>query len=278
MTLTDTHCHLDVDRFDADRESVIERATQAGVSRMLVPALNAASASQIISLARRHHGVYAAVGVHPTEIGNLTTSGITALEHLASESKVVAIGEIGLDYYWVLGNSGRTKQQAALRLQLELAEACGIPVVLHLREQDNAHEGACANDMLRILEDWTGGLHARGSALASKPGVLHSFAGTLEIATAAIAMGFCIGITGPVTYPSAEGRRQVVQHLPLDHLLIETDSPFLAPQQHRGRRNEPAFVSHIADRIAEVQSRAPGDVAYATSRNAARLFGWGETD
>jgi TatD DNase family protein len=132
--------------------------------------------------------------------------------------------------------------------------------------------------MLTILEDWSRRLRAAGSPVADRPGVLHSFAGTFEMAATVIDLGFYIGVTGPITYASAEKRRQLVRQLPLERLLIETDSPFLAPQQQRGRRNEPAFVAYIADKIAEVQSRTPSEVAHATSSNAARLFAWGKPD
>jgi TatD DNase family protein len=132
--------------------------------------------------------------------------------------------------------------------------------------------------MLGILDDWITDLRAGNSALAQRPGVLHSFSGSLEIAFRAINLGFCIGVTGPITFPSAENRRQVVRALPLDRLLIETDAPFLAPLPHRGRRNEPAFVAHIADKIAQIKSRTVDEVASSTTANAARLFDWGVSD
>jgi TatD DNase family protein len=276
VTLTDTHCHLDMGRFDADRDSVIERASRADIEWMLVPSLNLESAKRILDMTVKYPNLHAAIGFHPTEIRTLDTPSLIELQRLASEKKVVAIGEIGLDYYWVAGDSQRHEQRAALRSQLELAEACSIPVVLHIREQDDVSEGACAEDMLIILEDWVRALLAHGSHLVDRPGVLHSFAGTLGTATKAIDLGFYIGVSGPITYPKAEQRRDVVQQLPLERLLIETDAPFLPPQQHRGQRNEPSFVVHIADKIAEIQSRTPREVATVTSFNAARLFAWGE--
>ena len=278
MILTDTHCHLDMDRFDADRESVIERALHAGVNRILVPSLDALSAARIAALVDHHSLLYAAVGIHPTSIDPLWQGQISALQGLSRARKVVAIGEIGLDYYWVPDAHQRSWQRDALRGQLDLAEACGLPVIVHMREQNDAPDGPCAADLLRLLDEWVRGLRARGSQLAKRPGVLHSFAGSLDTATAAIGLGFCIGITGPITYRRAEARRELVRQLPLESLLIETDAPFLPPEPHRGRRNEPAYVAHIADRIAAVQSRTPGDVASTTSRNAARLFDWGDSD
>jgi len=278
VALTDTHCHLNMERFDADRESVIERASGAGVSHMLVPALDLDSARRILDLTAEHSCLYAAVGFHPTEIQSLRASSMAALKRIAAEGKVVAIGEIGLDYYWVTEKARRIEQRVGLRSQLDLAEQCGLPAILHMREQADADRGACADDMLTILEDWSRRLRAAGSPVADRPGVLHSFAGTLETAATVIDLGFYIGVTGPITYASAEKRRQLVRQLPLERLLIETDSPFLAPQQQRGRRNEPAFVAYIADKIAEVQSRTPSEVADATSSNAARLFAWGKPD
>jgi TatD DNase family protein len=276
VILTDTHCHLDIDRFDADRGPVIERALQAGVNRILVPSLDAASATRISALVDQHSSLYAAIGIHPTSVDSLWKTYVSELHLLAGGRKVVAIGEIGLDYYWVEDARQRALQRDALQGQLDLAEACSLPVVLHMREHDDASDGSCAGDLLSRLGAWVSGLRARGSRLAERPGVLHSFAGSLDTATAAIGLGFYIGITGPVTYSKADGRRELVRQLPLDSLLIETDAPFLPPEPYRGRRNEPAYVAYIADRIAAVQSRTPSDVASTTSRNAARLFDWGD--
>ena len=273
--LVDTHCHLDLEAFDADRESVLERAAAAGVGRVLVPALNRSSAIRAIDLAEAQPSIFAAVGYHPTELKGITSADIAALGELTTLPKVVAVGEIGLDYFWVKDDSDRRAQREALLAHLDLAERTGRPVVLHLREENDAESGACSHDLLAILRDWIAALRSGNSTLAPHPGVLHSFSGSLDLAVDAISLGFCIGVTGPLTFPSAENRRRVVGALPLEHLLIETDSPFLAPAPHRGRRNEPAFVSHIADKIAQIQSRTVPEVARTTSANAARLFGWG---
>jgi TatD DNase family protein len=278
VILADTHCHLDIDRFDADRLSVIERALHAGVNRILVPSLDTASAARITALVGQHASLYAAVGIHPTSVDALWKTHVSELHIHARTPKVVAIGEIGLDYYWVNDSPQRERQRDALRAQLELAEACAMPVILHMREPNDAPDGPCAEDLLRLLDDWVSGLRSGGSLLVRRPGVLHSFAGSFETASAAFGLGFCVGITGPVTYPRSEGRRELVRQLPLESLLIETDAPFLPPEPHRGRRNEPAYVAYIADRIAAVQSRTPSDVASTTSRNAARLFAWGDSD
>lgn len=243
---------------------------------MLVPALSLASAQRILDMSRVHEPVYAAVGIHPTEGANLPGSWADDLERLSANAKVVAIGEIGLDYYWVGDPEARRHQREVLCAQLDLATKRSLPVILHMREEHDSESGACSVDMLKILRDWAGEPGSR-KALAGRTGVMHSFSGSAEMAEAVMDLGFLIGVTGPITFRTADARRALVARLPLERLLIETDSPFLAPEPHRGRRNEPAFVAHIADRIAQVQSRTPREVAEMTGANAARLFAWGET-
>lgn len=275
MTLTDTHCHLDFDKFDADRHEVIRRAQQAGVGRILIPGLTVTSSRAAVKLADSHPMLYAAIGVHPNEADTWDGQTVSALKELAANSlKVVAIGEIGLDYYW--NSSARETQIDILRDQLALASELQLPVVLHSREKADAEHGACTDDLMKILEEWAASLRSGKEALAERPGVLHSFSGSFETATRAINLGFYVGVTGPVTYKNAEQRRQLIGSLPLERLLIETDAPLLAPHPHRGKRNEPAFVVHIADKIAEIQSRTPQVVADVTTSNAARLLAWGE--
>jgi TatD DNase family protein len=195
---------------------------------------------------------------------------------LASHSKVVAVGEIGLDYYWVKEKEKREFQSAALKRQLAFAEDVNKPVVLHLREEKDAWFGEASAELLDILDEWHGGLTERHHPLARKPGVLHSFNGTIETARKALALNFYIGVTGPVTYKNADEKRRVVAQLPLERILIETDAPFLAPVPHRGARNEPAYVRHIADKIGEIHSKDPAEIAKVTTDNAARLFAWGD--
>lgn len=277
LKFADTHCHLDLPAFDADREAVVDRAKGAGVHRILVPALDLASSHRITRLAANHSGVFAAIGIHPTEAAGLTDDAVEELGDLAQDPTVVAIGEIGLDYFWVAEASARAQQRLALERQLSLARQVRLPVILHLREAGDAHDGPCAEDLMAILRHWMGQLHGENHALALKPGVLHSFAGSHALAFNGIALGFLIGVTGPVTYKNAADRRQIIANIPLDHLLLETDAPFLAPVPHRGRRNEPAFIPDIADRIAEIQSRTLPEVAELTEANANRLFAWGES-
>ncbi len=273
IVLTDTHCHLDSGAFDADRSAVIERALSAGVIRMLVPGLSIQSSTDCVRLASENPAIFAAVGVHPTDEGPFGADSLQRLRELAALPKVVAIGEVGLDYYWVHGPDEQARQRETLRAQLRLAAERHRPVILHCREKGDAESGACIDDLLGILTDW---LHETDPQPAH-PGVLHSFSGTLDAARRTLDLGFLIGVTGPVTYKNAVSRREMIAGIPLDALLIETDAPYLAPDPHRGQRNEPAYVAHIADKIAAIQSRTPEEVAAVTADNAARLFSWGET-
>ena len=276
MVLTDTHCHLDLEQFDADRNMVIQRAINAGVRHILIPSITGTSSRVVVKLAESNPMLYAAVGVHPNEAETWDGQTISSLKELAAQSlKVAAIGEIGLDYYW--NKSPREEQISILKEQLNLAAELDLPVIIHSREKDDAEQGACAEDLIKILEEWVSGLRSRNEALAQKPGVLHSFSGSIESAKRAIELGFYIGVTGPITYKNAGKKRQVISALPLERLLLETDAPYLTPEPYRGKRNEPAFVIHIADKIAEIKSRTPQEVAAATTENAARLLSWGES-
>jgi TatD DNase family protein len=272
--LTDTHCHLDFNKFDEDREAVIRRAIELGVQRILIPALDFESSISAIKLAESHPNLYAAVGFHPTDLEKFSEQTFREVKDLAKHPKVVAIGEIGLDYYWVKENEKRAFQRDALYRQLAFAESVNKPVVVHMREENDAWFGQASIDLLEILSEWHQGLAAQNHPLAEKPGVLHSFNGNLETAQNAIAHNFFIGVTGPVTYKNAEEKRNIIKQLPITKLLIETDAPFLTPVPHRGKRNEPAFVAYIADKIAEIHITTREQVAKITAVNAAHLFGW----
>jgi len=253
---------------------VIERAEAAGLVRILIPALSVTSSLAVVKLVESHPMLYAAIGVHPTEASDFRPETLDELRKLSSHSKVKAIGEIGLDYYW--DSAPHDVQQQVLRDQLALANELELPVIIHLREKEDAAGGPCAEDAMKILEEWLAGLGAEKEALRKNPGVLHSFSGSLETAQRAIDLNFYIGITGPVTFKNAVHKQEMIVQLPLEHLLIETDAPYLTPHPHRGKRNEPAFVREIADKIAQLQSRNQEDVAAVTTNNAARLFSWGE--
>lgn len=291
---TDTHCHLDFNKFDEDRDAVIQRAIEARVTRILIPALDFESSLSAVRLARSHPNLFAAVGFHPTDVDKMDTSAIENLRSLFASQfeysspggrgvrdeeehngKIVAIGEIGLDYYWVKELEKQAFQRTALKQQLRLAAQVNKPVIIHMREENDAWFGPASIDLLEILNEWHQELTAQNHPLAEKPGVLHSYNGNLETAQKAIDLNFYIGITGPVTYKNAKEKRNIIKQLPITRLLIETDAPFLTPVPHRGQRNEPAFVKAIADKIAEVHMTTLEKVAEITTKNACHLFGWG---
>src|SRR3989304_2766127 len=280
--LTDTHCHLNHHKFDADRAEVIQRAVDSGLIRILVPGLHHRSSKEAVRLAESNSSVYAAVGFHPTDLEEFTERTFDEIKKLASHPKVVAVGEIGIDYYWVKENDKRTFQRDVLKQQLQFAKEINKPVIIHMREENDAWFGEASQDLLKILEVWQSSLHTcpggrcQGGRLAENPGVLHSFNGTLETAQKALALNFYIGVTGPVTYKNADEKREIIKQLPITKLLIETDAPFLSPVPHRGKRNEPAYVRHIADKIAEIHFKSPAEIANITTTNAARLFAWGD--
>lgn len=254
--LIDTHCHLDFERFDKDRDEVVARAMEAGVTRIIVPAIDLASCAAIIALAERYEAVFAAVGVHPNSTAGWQPDWIERLRQWARHPKVAAIGEIGLDYYW--DKSPPAVQRRAFTAQLELAADLELPVIIHNREADA--------DLLAILQR----MSENGRPLS---GVLHSFLAGWETAQAALELGYYLGFTGPITYKKAGDARAVAARTPLDRLLVETDAPFLPPQARRGKRNEPAYVVYIAEQLAELLALSPAEVAWQTSQNAARLFG-----
>lgn len=273
MTLTDTHCHLDYYKFDADREEVIRRAEDAGLTKLLVPALHHKSSKEAVKLAEKYQSVYAAVGFHPTDLEEFNQENFDQVKALANHPKVVAIGEIGIDYYWVKEKEKREIQHQVLKQHLEFAKEVNKPVILHMREENDAWFGEASVDLLNILGEWQKGL---SGSLAEKPGVLHSFNGTLETAQKGLDLNFYIGVSGPVTYKNADKKREVIRQLPLEKLLIETDSPFLSPIPVREKRNEPSYILHIADRIAEIHATSREEIAKITTANAARLFAWGD--
>ena len=259
--LVDSHCHLDFGMFDQDRDAVLERARVAGVRYIINPGYNVASSRRAVRLAERHDEVYAAVGVHPHEAKTLGDEGLADLRQLAAHPKVVAIGEIGLDFYRDL--SARDVQGQAFRAQLRLASETGLPVVVHSRD---AHE-----EVMSILTEWTGEGRADAGTPASR-GVLHAFSGDRRMADQAFEIGFSLGVAGPVTFRNAGGLRTVIGMSPLERMLLETDAPYLTPHPYRGRRNEPERVSLVANAVAELLGLATEVVARETSANACRLF------
>ena len=253
--LIDTHCHLDFERFDVDREAVVARALEAGVSQIIVPAVNLENCTAVLQLADQYTEVYAAVGVHPNSAADWQDDWIDAIRNFAQHAKVVAIGEIGLDYYW--DKAPKAVQQRALAVQLALAAELTLPVIIHNRES--------SADVINMLA--ASPLAGRG-----QPGVLHSFSAGWDIAAAALEMGYYLGFTGPVTFKKADDLRHVAARVPLDRILVETDAPFLAPQQHRGKRNEPAYVAYIAEPIAALHGLETAVFAHQTTANAHTLI------
>ncbi len=265
VELVDTHCHLGFECFDGDRDAVVRRASEAGVTRMVAPGLDVPTSRAAIALAERYAGVYAAVGVHPNDIGPepAPLEGVLAdIRAMATHPKVVAIGEIGLDYY--RERTPRALQHLWLEAQLALAAELGLPVIIHNRE--------ATADVLALLGAWVGsGLPA---VLASRAGVLHSFSAAWEDAQMALEWGFYLGFSGPVTFKKADEMRRVAALAPVERILVETDAPFLAPHPHRGQRNEPAYVRYVAEQVAQVRGVSFEQIAGQTTRNAGVLFGW----
>jgi TatD DNase family protein len=260
LTLIDTHAHLDSPKFDADRAAVLERAKAAGIAALISVGANLTSSRRAVELAEAHDEIYATVGIHPHDAKTMDGEALAILRELAERPKVVAIGEIGLDFYRDL--SPRDMQRRAFQAQLGWAARLGKPVVIHDRD---AH-----GEILEILTGWAQRL---GSVpLEGRLGVLHTFSGDLAMAERAIDLGFYISISGPVTYKNARQLPEIVRALPLDRLLVETDCPYLAPQPYRGKRNEPAHVQWVAKRIAELKNLSVEDVATATTANAKHLF------
>ncbi len=265
MNFIDTHCHLDFDAFEKDREAVIQRAVQQGVTTIINPGADLESSRAAVALAERYDAVYAAVGVHPTSTDQLDSAALRQLRELAQHPKVVAIGEIGLDYYWPHQTerdwpcASPETQRSAFRRQLDLAIELGLPVIIHDRQ---AH-----TDIMIALEDTFG-----GRTRPPVTGVLHAFSGDIELAEWALDLGFYIGIAGPVTFKKASRLQEIARTLDFERLLIETDAPFLTPHPYRGKRNEPALVRLVANEIAQQRGCSLADVAQRTSHNAQTLF------
>lgn len=256
VRLVDSHTHIGMPQFDGDRRAVLERAFAAGVEWLLDVGADLASSQRAADLAGHEPRIRAAVGIHPHDAATVNRVALAELRALGQGQGVVAIGEIGLDYYRDL--SPRAQQREAFESQLALAQELGLPVIVHDRE---AHA-----DTLAILR------RAAQQPGASLRGVMHCFSGDLTLARAVLGLGFYIGIAGPVTYPRNETLSEVARLVPANRLLIETDCPYLAPQTCRGRRNEPAYVRFVAERVAELRGLSPSELGEITSENAQALF------
>lgn len=251
--LFDSHAHVDDEKFEADRQEVLERAFSGGLDGILNVGACMASSARAIALAEAHPKVYAAVGIHPHDAKAAKEADYQQLADWVQLDKVVAIGEIGLDYYYDF--SPREVQKEVFIRQLDVARQTGMPFIIHNRDSHG--------DMMDILRREAKGL----------TGVFHCFSGSLEMAKELLKMGLYISVAGPVTFKNAAKLPEVVAALPLERLLIETDCPYLTPQPYRGKRNEPAYVRYVAAKLAEIRGVSEAEIAAATRENVRRLFG-----
>lgn len=252
----DTHAHLFYPNFEGELDEIISRAKQNNIDFILVPATDIKTAQQVIDLTKKYEMIYGAVGVHPHDTKDWDPSFIPKIEKLAKNNKIVAIGEIGLDYYYDF--SPKEKQIDAFKAQIELALKLDLPIIVHNRDSDE--------DVMEIIRSYCGsGLKAQ----------FHCFNGSIEDAMELVGMNYMISFTGNITFKKADNLRKVLQHIPPENLLLETDSPFMTPVPHRGKRNEPSYVKYIAEQIAELHNLRLLDVARITSFNTFRTFGIG---
>lgn len=250
----DSHVHLNADQYDEDLQEVIDRALEAKVEKMVVIGFDRKTIERTMQLIEQYDFVYGVIGWHPVDAIDCTQEDLEWIEKLASHPKIVGIGETGLDYYW--DKSPKDVQQALFRKQIHLAQKIGLPIIIHNRD--------ATGDVVRIL---------REENAASVGGVMHCFSGSVETARECIAMNFMISLGGPVTFKNARLPKEVATEIPLEHLMIETDAPYLAPHPHRGKRNEPAFVPLVAEEIARLKGLTIEEIGQATTDNAKKFFG-----
>ena len=255
MELIDSHAHLDGEKFADDRAAVVERALASGVVKIITMGDSLESSARSVALTEEFDPVYAAVGIHPEEVQPMTAATDDQLAAWAAQEKVVAIGEIGLDYYWEKDEEKRALQRAIFVRQLDLARQLRLPVCIHDRE---AH-----GDMMKILKTEGRGLR----------GVLHCYSGSWEMAAELLKGDWYFGIDGPLTYKNAAKLPEIVQRLPAERILVETDSPYLSPMPFRGKRNEPAHVLYVAKKAAELRGESLEAFARATRENTRELYG-----
>jgi TatD DNase family protein len=255
--LIDTHTHLDDARYDEDREATIARACEAGVAALVTIGCDLATSRAAVALAEQYPFVYASIGVHPHEVKHIQDDWYDEFRRLAKHQKVVAYGEIGLDYHY--NHSSPKEQRDRFREQIQLARELKLPVIIHTREAQE--------DTIGILKE---------EKASDVGGVFHCFAGDAWLAKDALDLGFYLSFSGILTFQNAAMLREIAKTVPLDRVLIETDCPYLAPVPHRGKRNEPAYVTHVAAQLAALRADEPGispdTIALATARNAKRLF------
>lgn len=249
----DSHAHLDDEKFEGDRKELIEKLKEEKISYILNPGADLESSKEAVKLAQTYDFIYAAVGVHPHDAKDFNQEVYREIKELAKDEKVKAIGEIGLDYYY--DNSPREIQKDVFKSQIQLANECKLPIIIHNRD---AHE-----DTYEILKE---------NFNKEYGGVLHSYSGSVEMAERFIELGLVLSISGPVTFKNAKKTVEVVEKISLDHLLIETDSPYLTPVPFRGKRNNPALVKYVAEKVAQIKEMKIEEVAEKTTNNAKKLF------
>jgi TatD DNase family protein len=265
LNLADTHCHLNFDVFKNDIDDVLDRAWEQGIKRILIPAIDLATCEEVLSLCDRSPNLFAAIGIHPNEANQWTSKSIKMLESFLHHPKVVAVGEIGLDYYRM--RSPISIQKEVFEAQLEIALEYDLPVIVHSRK--------AAEDAMALLTRWQTNLITHNKTIAKRPGVLHSYDGKIDLAKQAAGNNFFIGVDGPVTFPKSQVQQEILNSIPPTKFLLETDAPFLTPIPHRGKRNEPSYIRFIAAKIAELKKVSLQDIAVITSQNAETLFAWG---
>ena len=251
--LFDTHVHLNADQYNEDLEEVIARAQEAGVTNMVVVGFDRPTITRAMELVEQYEFLYACVGWHPVDAIDMTDEDLLWIEELASHRKVVAIGEMGLDYHW--DKSPKDIQKEVFRKQIRLAKKVKLPIVIHNRE--------ATADIVDILKE---------EGAEEVGGIMHCFSGSAEVAKECVKMNFYISLGGPVTFKNARKPKEVAAEIPLDKLLIETDCPYLAPHPYRGKRNEPGYVKLVAEEIAKIKELTFEEVADATTRNAKKVF------
>ncbi|MEM0961360.1 MAG: TatD family hydrolase [Bacteroidota bacterium] len=263
--LVDTHVHLYLDAFEADRDAVVARAHAAGVTTLLQPAVDVASIGTALSLCDRYDGVWAMAGIHPTYLQDADPMALEAVEAALEDPKVLAVGETGLDYYW--NDDHVSAQKDSLAAHALLAIRHGLPLVLHNRDKKGSERSS--KDLVDVLTH-VRDTHTGGDALT---GVFHCFGGPVWLAQEVLDLGFCVGIGGTVTFKNG-GVPSAIADVPLDRIVLETDGPYLAPVPHRGTRNEPSYVPLVASRLAEIYSVSMSTVTDTTTETARRLFRW----
>ena len=265
MLFTDTHCHLNYHNFQTEVDTLIQDAANVGVGKILIPGFNLPSSRDAITISERHASCFAAVGIHPNDGLEWNDSTEDELRLMLQHPRVLALGEIGLDYY--RDHAPHDLQQQIFRRQLTLAEKAQKPVLIHIRESQE--------DCFEMLFNWQYHLVQSGNPLAERPGILHAFPGSLDEALLGSQHHFKIGIGGPVTFKNAQAKQHMAAHLPLDNIVLETDAPFLAPHPHRGKRNEPVYIPLIAQKIAELRNISVEEIGHQTTVNAQTVLQWG---